>query len=262
VKPRDDLAASQESFAAALFDRARETQAMSLFKDDGELARQRLALYRGNLTAAWEKTLTSIYPVIRALVGEECFAGLARGYGKSHPSTDGDLNRFGERFAQFLQGSTLVTDYPYFPDVARLEWALHVAYYADTATPLTAQYLSSLSAQEADDLCVTLHPSCTLFASEWNAIDIWRAHQKEGTTWPSTGQRQCFGIVVRPKWKALVLELPPAAWHMLDRIGAGLALGPAIDAALAVDAAFDLAGALKLCLDHGVFVMRSGAAAR
>ncbi|MDF3036513.1 MAG: hypothetical protein K0S28_1787 [Paucimonas sp.] len=260
MKPRDELSEYQESFAAALFDRAHEVQATSLFKDDEALVRQRLALYRGNLTSAWEKTLASIYPVIRVLVGEECFAGLARSYGKSHPSIDGDLNRFGKHFAQFLQESAHLADYPYLPDVARLEWAMHVAYYADTATPLTTQYLSSLSAQEADDLCLTLHPSCTLFASEWNAIDIWRAHQKERTTWPSTVQRQCFGIVVRPKWEALVLELPPAAWQMLARIDTGLALGPAIDAALAVDAAFDLAETLKLCLNHGVFVMRSDAA--
>ena len=63
-------------------------------------------------------------------MGDEFFDGLAHTYGKSYPSDNGDLNLFGAHFAQFLQDFEHVADYPYFPDMARLEWALHRAHYA------------------------------------------------------------------------------------------------------------------------------------
>src|SRR6478672_806925 len=116
------LADAQQAFSAALFDAADDAPALHAFHGDAGLARQRLALYRGNLTSAWDKALSSAYPVLKALVGAEFFTALARAYGKAHPSEDGDLNRFGASFADFLAGFPHVADYPYFPDMARLEW--------------------------------------------------------------------------------------------------------------------------------------------
>ena len=93
-----DLAARQQSFAATLFDTA---QPAPQFKS--EHADHRFALYRGNLTENWRKTLASAYPVLLALVGEEFFGGLARAYGRAHPSDDPDLNQFASHFADYLR---------------------------------------------------------------------------------------------------------------------------------------------------------------
>ncbi len=87
------LAALQEQLARALFDQTKDARALALFKGDCAHAQDGLALYRGNLIATWEKTLSAAYPVLRTLVGEEFFGALTTAYGKQHPSTDGDLHR-------------------------------------------------------------------------------------------------------------------------------------------------------------------------
>ncbi|MDL2357173.1 MAG: DUF692 family protein, partial [Pseudomonadota bacterium] len=127
--PQLALADRQQAFAAALF--GADGGAPALFK--GEAGEAGLALYRGNLTATWEKTLSAAYPVLRQLVGDEFFGGLTRAYGMRHPSDDADLNRFGATFAHFLGGFAHVADYPYLADMARLEWALHRAHYGPDA---------------------------------------------------------------------------------------------------------------------------------
>src|SRR4249920_487482 len=97
MKPRGNavslpLERQQAKFAEALTDplRAQDIAAEIAGRDSRTL--DRLALYRGNVHAAWEKALANAYPVVRALVGEEFFGGLARAYGRAHPSNSGDLN--------------------------------------------------------------------------------------------------------------------------------------------------------------------------
>jgi uncharacterized protein (UPF0276 family) len=92
-----ELAGRQQAFAAALFDPAAAAPLLATLKGD----EHRLALYRGNLTATWDKALSAAYPVQRQLVGEEFFSPLSRAYGMAHPSGDADLNEFGGTFARF-----------------------------------------------------------------------------------------------------------------------------------------------------------------
>ena len=74
--PAGALAAGQQAFATALLDVNRE--AAFLRQCQGPASAERFALYRGNLSATWRRTLGHAYPVVLALVGEEFFAGLAR----------------------------------------------------------------------------------------------------------------------------------------------------------------------------------------
>lgn len=248
------LAVAQQAFSNALFDAKTEMLALPLFKGDAQRNEQRLALYRGNLTGAWDKTLSSAYPVLKALVGEEFFAALARAYGKAHPSTVGDLNRFGAQFADFLAGFEHVTDYPYFADVARLEWALHCAHYAGNAQPLDPAQLVQLTPDQLDSARLVLHPACSLVASDWAVVAIWQAHQpSSGIALPEELAARSYGLVVRPQWKADVLELTETAHAALSAIQQGETLGAALDAALSHDEAFDFGAHLRQWMQHAVF---------
>ncbi|HEY0847612.1 MAG TPA: DUF692 family protein [Noviherbaspirillum sp.] len=253
-RDEEPLAIVQQSFANALFDARTEMLALPAFKGDAQLAGQRLALYRGNLTGTWEKVLASAYPVLKALVGEEFFAALARAYGKAHPSRDGDLNRFGEQLAVFLERFAPVADYPYFPDMARLEWALHQAHYAGNACAIDGASFADMSAEQLDAARLTFHPACSLIASDWAVIAVWRAHQADGGDFPCDLAQQQYGLVVRPGWKADVLMLDAATHAALATLLRGEPLGAALDAALALDEAFDFGAQLHAWLRHGVFI--------
>jgi len=244
----------QHAFACALFDSALEPQALPLFQGDAQQISQRFALYRGNLTGTWNKTLSAAYPVLQALVGDEFFSALSRQYGKTYPSQDGDLNQFGDRFADFLAHFPHVAQYPYFPDMARLEWGLHRAYYAPDVSALTLTEVGQYSASQLDQMRLIFHPACQIQVFEWAVVELWRAHQpQENQPFPEQLALRNYGLIVRPRWQVKVLPLTCAAYTALSALYQGSPLGAALDAALDVEPEFDFASCWQQWLQHEVF---------
>lgn len=231
------LAEVQRQFAASLLDRNN--------------AAVGLAVYRGNLTGTWTKTLAAAYPVIAQLVGDEFLAALAAEYGAAAPTEDADLNRFGAGFAAFLDGFPHVADWPFLPDLARLEWLLHSAHYAADAAPLDPQTLGpdTFGAQT-----LRFHPAAITFASSWAVVPLWLAHQPDSSVrFPAEMAQPSYGLVHRVRWQAGVLALDAASHGALALLEQGRSVEEAVDAALAMAPAFDLVPRLGQWLAHGAF---------
>jgi hypothetical protein len=220
----------------------------------GESVPQRFSLYRGNLSATGRRTLGQAYPVVLALVGEQFFGGLVHAYGRKMPSDSADLNQFGARFADFLAAFPPVADLPYLPDMARLEWALHLAHYAADAQGLAPESLAALSPAQLEACRFTLHPACVLLASHWQVAALWQAHQEGGGQgmFPQDMQVASQALVCRPRWKAQVLVLDAAAHSALQVLQQGRTFGAALDVAFELDQAFDLGAHLRQWLAHAV----------
>jgi len=135
----------QADFAAALLDGDAAPALLPSLHDRGERTLGRLALYRGNVHAAWDKALGNAFPVVRALVGDEFFAALGRAYARAYPSSSGDLNMFGGCFAPFVGSFEHARSLPYLSDVATLEWAVHCAHYAADANALPRERMAAIS---------------------------------------------------------------------------------------------------------------------
>ncbi|OFJ48131.1 DUF2063 domain-containing protein [Janthinobacterium lividum] len=255
----DALAAGQQAFATALLDPAQGAQALPGFAGAAPL--ERFSLYRGNLSATWRRTLGQVYRVVLALVGEDFFAGLARAYGRQIPSDNADLNQFGARFADFLAAFPPAANLPYLPDMARLEWALHLAHYAADAPALAPESLAALHPEQLEARRFALHPACTLLASHWQVAALWQAHQEhqehagrgEGLgAFPQEMHVASWVLVSRARWKAQVLVLDAGAHAALLALQQGQTFGAALDAAFERDCAFDLAACLRQWLAHAV----------
>lgn len=244
------LAATQQTFADALLDMTQAADAVPLFR--GLLVEERLGMYRGNMNATWRRVLGQAYPVLLALVGEEFFAGLAREYGRRYPSQDADLNQFGDGFAAFLVTFPPAAQLPYLPDMARLEWALHLAHYAPDAAGLPFDALASLAPAQLEACRFTLHPACALIHSDWQVMALWQAHQRENAVFPQQMAAASHALVCRPQWQAQVLAQDAAAHAALQLLMQGKSFGAALDAAFEIDADFDLGGQLRLWLEHAV----------
>jgi len=202
-----------------------------------------MAVYRGNVFGNWSGALAGAYPVVQRIVGEDYFAALARRYAAAHPSASGDLNEFGRAFAQFLGEDADVQDLPYLPDVARLEWLAHRAYFAADPAPFDP-------ARAGD---ARLAPACALLASDWPVAKIWNAHQPDGD--PGSVQLGSGGervLVHRPRWRPEVLALGAGDYRFLGQLGAGAGLGRALQAAIAVESGFDAGTALARWVPLGV----------
>lgn len=253
------LAAGQQLFASALFDVAAAAPALAQWRPHAHHA-HRLALYRGNLTANWQKALSAAYPVIGALVGDEFMGALARAYGHAHPSNNPDLHHFGDRFAGFLAQFPHVEDLPYLPDMARLEWAVHRAHYAAARAPLTAQELAALEPEQLEALRPMLQAACTPFQSGWAVVTLWLAHQPDsGIDFPVVMAFAEYGVVARPGWRVQVAPLSAGGHAALALLhgSAQATVGAALDAAFAVEEDFDVAANLRLWLDLQLIVATS-----
>lgn len=203
----------------------------------------RMAIYRNNVLGNWRGALAGAYPVTRAIVGEVFFAALARAYGRSHPSRSGDLNEFGAGLAGFLEAFPHTQDLPYLPDVARLEWCVHLAYYAADAPPFDVSRPSE----------ARLAPACAVLVSSWPLAAIWNAHQEGGD--PAAVRLDAgpeYVLVHRPGWRVEVRALERGAYCFLERLAAGEALGPALAAGAAADSGFDPGTALAAWVPQGV----------
>lgn len=220
---------------------------VELFRGAADRNAARFALYRGNLTANCEKALANAYPVLKQLVGEEFFEALAREYGRRMPSTSGDLNLLGEGLACFLEGFEPLRAYPSFPDLVRLEWAAHRAYFAAEAQPLDP---AELSPEALENRAFRLRPGHVLLASEWAVVELWRAHQDPPDSFPAELARHCRALVYRPDWRVQVRETGLGEWAALTALQTGTTLADALEAGLEADSDFDPGTALQAWLDE------------
>jgi len=245
----------QIEFAAALGERAAAVGIAFAPAGRSDRAVQRLALYRGNIVAAWEKALANAFPVVKLLVGDEFFGALARAYGTVHPSRSGDLNRFGGQFADFVATFEHTRALPYLHDVALLDWTVHRAHYSADATSPARERVGAMPPAELLASRFALHPACAWIDSPFAIASIWLAHQPHGAGhWPRAIDRHEVALVVRPQWRVEVLQSSAGEIAALSQLRSGCEMEAAIAAGLDADAAFDFPKALVRWLDCSVLV--------
>jgi hypothetical protein len=236
--------------------------ASALLADDAD-GGDCLAIYRNSVCANYRKALGATYRVVSQLVGEPFFHAAVDAYVRATPSTGGDLNVYGESFAEFLAAYPHAVDLPYLPDVARLEWAIDEAGRAADAdgTPeAILDALATIPAQRITALGFALDPSCRLLASPYPVLRIWQVHQPgfagdravafDAATDHLLARREA-GVVV-------VLRLTPGDFALLQALAGGEDLAAALDAAVAAEPAFDLGTSLRNCIANRTFVELRG----
>jgi hypothetical protein len=214
---------------------------------DPALARA-LTVHRNTATKAAVDALADNYPVLRALVGEEAFTGLALAYVADHPPGEPRLCVFGETFPDFMASYLLGADTAYLHDCALLERAVVEALFATDAVAATGQDF----AHGVDlDQPLVLHPATRFLNCTSPAASIWRAHQPAAdSTLEALDWTREACLVTRPAGTVLVQSLDPAAAALLSAMTAGAILGEAAEAAVELG---DLSAAFFTLLSAGVF---------
>jgi len=139
----------------------------------------RLSVYRNNARETFRKTLTATYPVVRRLVGEQCFRGIARSYAHDFPSRSGDLGRYGSELATLLEIYYRDSAFAYLADVARLEWACAEAEAAADCASFDLLELARVPADDCARLSFALRAPVRLVSSRFPIFSIWEAHQRD-----------------------------------------------------------------------------------
>jgi hypothetical protein len=223
---------------------------------DGLGPAARLAIYRHHVLTTLTSTLEGTYPVVARLVGAGFFAYAADAFVRRHPPEGPCLFEYGAGFAEFLASFPPSRDLVYLPDVARLEWAMNAALHADDGPSADLDGLREIPGETVASATLRFDPSVTWLSSRWPVDRIWRANQPDAD--PETTVDLETGSVcleVRRLGDDAVWRTLPAAEHAFRAaLAAAQTLERAAHAALALDADFDLAGALRALLGEGLVI--------
>lgn len=130
-----------------------------------------LAAYRGNLRGLSARALAVPFTRLHQALGDEEFASLAWSFWRACPPERGDLAQWGGALAGFL--AERAGEASGLPDLARLDWALHVAERAAEAE-LDADSLTLLGTTPPESLWLQLRPGVALLAQADGAVLVWR----------------------------------------------------------------------------------------
>jgi len=175
----------------------------------------RIEFYRRGVRAQHRDALAATYPVVRRLVGDEFFAGVARRYARSHPSRSGDVALFGARFGDFLAHDRDALALPYLVDVARLEWACHESFQAAEAPALDAIALAALAPRSQARALLRLHPSVRLVESQHPIAAIREANQPDRDGTPARQSGPDRVLVHRHRGEVRVRCTTRGEWALL-----------------------------------------------
>jgi uncharacterized protein len=239
----------------ALYD-GRAARGAALIDAPKPEARARYHIYRNTVRSNFSEALRSTYPVICRLVGEPYFRQIAHAFRLSHPSTSGDLQQCGERFARYLAGLHGADDYAYLADVARLEWLIQEAVLAADHQSLDLNKLASLDTAQYEVLQFTLHPALRLFSSRYPVLKIWQANTNSDIDPEPIALN--FGadrvVLIRHACRLRFHRMSAGKYGFLLALEKGAAFLAAVDAALRGDPDFDAAATLQHCVSMSAIV--------
>jgi Putative DNA-binding domain len=210
-----------------------------------------LRAYRANAHASAERALATACPTLRALLGAEDFAQLAREFWHADPPRRGDLGEWGAALPGWIEAHRGLAEWPYLADCARLDLALHRCERAADAL-LDAASLALLADSELARLHLRLLPGVQVLASRWPLASIHAAHA--GGDEPGfaavrerlqAGQGEAV-VVARDGWRGVVHRIDAPGLAFMQAVARGADLAQAFDAAgEAFDFAAWLADALR-----------------
>jgi hypothetical protein len=253
----------QQHLLRALWGDARPGVLTGWLRDSSPRATRGLQAYRANAGALAERALAAAFPTVAQLVGDESFAGLARAFWYADAPLCGDVGQWGAALPAFIAASPSLAGEPYLPDVARLDWAVHVAEdAADHDAPPAG--LERFAENEPAQLRLLLAPGTALVASPYPVATIWHAHRSEAED-RFVAVRAAFArgagavgesaLVWRDGFKAQVSVLPEAAGRFTQAVIDGRSLGDALEQAGGpADADFSFEAWLIAALQQGWLV--------
>lgn len=251
----------QTRMGASLLEDFKAPPPFGLVAGDPARAASRFMVHRGNVLESLVNALGHTYPAIKAIAGEANFRALAGAFVRAHPPARPELMAYGGGFADFAAGhAAALSDFPFLPDLARLEWALHGAYFAEDAPALAPAALAAVPAERLAALRLALHPSGRLVVSPVHPIHaLWTAAAAAGGSaeggalpnpMPEGGEAV---LVLNSSGPVEAFKLDSGETVFLGAVAAGAPLEKALADAAEAAPGFDPPAALAAALTRGAF---------
>jgi len=192
-------------------------------------------IYRNNTRGSKVNALKAIYPVCKRILGDEAFHSIANYYIDIDVTGTSDLNKYGEEFNQHLtvifEAGRLPADYNYLPDLARLEYRFHAAYYADDDPSFDFELLNN-SVQKEEKIYFRVSDSLALLKYQTPIYEIWMNNRKVlnlgESSVPAITDFQ-YLLVYRENNTPVIHTITKNEYQLLDAFISGYSLQDVID---------------------------------
>ncbi|WP_299795634.1 DNA-binding domain-containing protein [uncultured Shewanella sp.] len=233
------LAQWQDSFMEALAPEGCDDEFLSLVNSHESA---RIEIYRNNTLQALKATLVKAFPICQQIVGESCFARLARDYLDANPMQESNLNHYGDGFSHFLEGvlqaNPAFEGLEYLPELAQMEWLLLKSYYAaDGLSCYKLVEIAGLNERQQEEVVMVLRPDVFILHSSFPLYEIWLSHQQDSDhieiDMPQDRYHLCIS---RDPFKPKVERISRAGFELLAAFGAEETLGEMTEATIDMSA--------------------------
>jgi len=221
----------------------------------------RVAIYRNNVLHSLRSALGDLYPVVKRLIGDDCFNLIAVEFIRCQPPTSPALLYYGHGLIDYLKRHDSVAGLSYLADVAQLEYAHHIAFHSRDIDALNIAKLATVAPEVLGELVFKVHPSVSLIQSPWAVDTIWHEHikpQPEPLDIDALGQGNI--VVYRQGFDIKIVNLEISCFCLLQQLIQGNTISQAWlttqlycrDAKVALDDD-ELSAMLGYLLNLGVF---------
>jgi len=202
-----------------------------------------LQAYQVNAQVLSERALAAVYPKVRQIIGEASFQAMAWAFWRRHPPQQADLGGWGELLAGFLAAQDEMDGW--LCDLARLEWAAHLALRAADLAFDSAS-LDLLASQDPARLRLQLPAGLSLLQVQAKAWSIW-----SGEATDESSEAVMAVLLWRQNWASKGRRLSQGDSQLLQALIDGRTLEVALQQTFAVDAGFDFSAWLQAALREG-----------
>lgn len=217
-------------------------------------ALQRIGVHRNHIGHSLAAALAATFPTVHAVVGEAFFGVLARAFVARSLPIQPVLAEYGDGFAAFVESFSQADSLPYLADVARLDWALNVAFHRSPTERLAIADLASIPPDRMPGLRLELAAGAAIVRSRFPIDRIWRISQ------PGAASEQvdveaggaCL-LVLRRVDDAAFVELSDPEAAFVAAVERGATLEGAAQEGFAVDPDFDLSAGFARLVGVGIF---------
>jgi hypothetical protein len=172
------------------------------------------------------------FPATLAVLWEDNFAALVRGYLLDHRPTEPSIVYAGLYLADFLDGHPFAERWPFVAELARLERAVLDVFHAADAPALGVEALRAIPSEEWPAVKLRVHPAVEIVHSEWRIGDLLDTVE-HGREWADPEHQEASVLVWRQNALVHYRSLEPVERDALVLVSKGASLAAVCEAVAA-----------------------------
>jgi hypothetical protein len=206
---------------------------LELVHGDEQLsAFDRLEIYANAYFYRLLESLGEDFPATQAILEEDNFAALVRGYLREHPPTEPSIVYAGLYLADFLNDHPFAERWPFIADLARLERAVLDVFHAADASALGIEAMRAIPSEEWPAVKLRAHPAVEIVRSEWRVADLLDTVE-HGREWTDPEHEEASVLVWRENALIHYRSLEPVERDALVLLSKGASFAAVCEAVAA-----------------------------